>query len=173
MRENKKEYYELQKEKKHEYNKKYYQEHREEMLERQRQYNQEHKEKKAEYMKQYYDENKVNIKEHQKKYYNENKENWKKYQKYDTPIGRASTLVRAYNYADKEHNRGKCTLTAQWIVENIFTQKCAHCDKTGWKVIGCNRLDNSLPHTPDNVEPCCFECNKKLPRKKALTEETP
>lgn len=156
---------ENKKEKKHEYNKKYYQKNKEKIKEQARRWAKNHQKEKSEYNKQYYDENKENIKECQKKYYNENKENWKKYQKYDTPIGRASTLVRSYNYADKEHNRGKCTLTAQWIVENIFTKPCVHCGKTGWDKLGCNRINNALPHTPDNVEPCCFECNVKLPRK--------
>ena len=32
--------------------------------------------------------------------------------------------------------------------------------KEGWQVIGCNRIDNSKPHTMDNVEPCCLECNR-------------
>ena len=60
-----------------------------------------------------------------------------------TPFGRASYLLAGYKRSDKNAGRGECTLTAQWIIDNIFTQKCAHCDKTGWDVIGCNRLDNS------------------------------
>ena len=121
-----------------EYYKKHYQEHKEKRVEWQRQYNQEHKEKRAEYRKQY------------------NK----------TPMGRALYLLNAYRQKDKKYNRGECTIpNAQWIVDNIFTQKCAHCEKTDWRELGCNRLDNSLPHTPDNVEPCCEVCNKKQPRK--------
>lgn len=87
-------------------------------------------------------------------------ENKKKYQ--NTPFGRAVNLLSSYNASDNEHNRGKGDLTAEWIVESIFTKPCAHCGKTGWDIIGCNRLDNSKPHTMDNVEPCCGECNKKL-----------
>lgn len=79
-----------------------------------------------------------------------------------TPNGRASSLLNAYNHKDEEYNRGKGDLTPEWIVENIFTKPCAHCGKTGWKIIGCNRLDNSKPHTMDNVEPCCKECNNNL-----------
>lgn len=78
---------------------------------------------------------------------------------------RASNLLSAYNQSDRKHNRGKGDLTTRWIVENIFTQPCKYCGKTGWDVIGCNRIDNELPHTIDNVEPCCAECNKKLPKK--------
>lgn len=81
---------------------------------------------------------------------------------------RASNLISAYNQTDKKYNLGKGDLTAKWIVDNIFTQPCKYCGKTGWKIIGCNRLDNSKPHTMDNVEPCCAECNKKLPRIKGL-----
>ena len=72
---------------------------------------------------------------------------------------RANKLVQRYNDMDEKHGFGKGDLTAKWIVENIFTKPCAHCGKTGWDIIGCNRLDNSKPHTKDNVEPCCEECN--------------
>lgn len=79
-----------------------------------------------------------------------------------TPMGRASRLVGNYNQADKKANRCQGDLTAQWLVENILFKPCAHCGKEGWDVIGCNRLDNSKPHTKDNVEPCCEECNREL-----------
>ena len=81
---------------------------------------------------------------------------------YNTPIGRARYLVNTYNQEDKRRRGCKGDLTAQWVVDNIFTQPCAHCGKTGWNVIGCNRLDNSKPHSIDNVEPCCEKCNKDL-----------
>ena len=83
-------------------------------------------------------------------------------EKFKTPMRRANKLIGHYNSADKKYGRGEGNLTSQWIVDNIFTQPCAHCGKTGWKVIGCNRLDNSKPHTMDNVEPCCRKCNAKL-----------
>lgn len=120
----------------------------------------ERKEAKREYMKQYRQKHKEEIRQ----YYQDNKEKLAEYQKQyrQTPMGRANKLLGRYRHSDKETGRGECTLTAQWIVDNIFTKKCAHCEKTGWDVIGCNRLDNSLPHTPENVEPCCLECNKKL-----------
>ena len=110
------------------------------------------RESNTEYIKQYQQEHKEELAEYIKQY---NK----------TPIGRAYCLLRAYRQSDKIAGRGECTLTAKWIVENIFTQPCAHCGETDWRKIGCNRLDNSLPHTPDNVEPCCFKCNMKLPKK--------
>lgn len=84
----------------------------------------------------------------------------KKYRK--TPMGRASYLLNNYNNIDEKYGRGKGDLTPEWIVENIISKPCAHCGITGWNVIGCNRLDNSKPHTKDNVEPCCWNCNNKL-----------
>lgn len=92
-----------------------------------------------------------------------NKERRLKY--INNPIERASDLISAYNQSDKKYNRGRGNLTAKWIVENIFTQPCPHCGETDWHNIGCNRIDNSKPHTMDNVEPCCKVCNKKLSRK--------
>lgn len=112
-------------------------------------YRETHKEERAEYSAQYYQNNKEKITEYNATFFS-------------TPFGRACNLVGAYKQNDERYNRGECTLTPDWIVEHIFSQPCAHCGKTGWKIIGCNRLDNSLPHTPDNVEPCCCECNVKL-----------
>ena len=62
------------------------------------------------------------------------------------------------------YNRGECTLTPDWIVEHIFNQPCHYCGKTDWTKMGCDRIDNSLPHTQDNVVPCCAECNRKKAR---------
>ena len=133
-----------------------------------KQYYQEHKEEKIDYQKQYYQNNKEDVLEQRKEYYQDNKdsiaERKKKY--YQTPIGRASTLVRNYKWNDKKCNRGKCTLTVQWIIDNIFSgQKCIFCGESDWEKLGCDGIDNSLPHTPDNVNPCCDECNKKRGRK--------
>lgn len=105
---------------------------------------------------EYYQEHKEEIDEYQKQYQ-------KQYSK--TPMGRASNLLSTYQQKDKKYNRGECTLTAEWIVENIFTQKCHWCPETDWTKIGCDRIVNSLPHTPDNVIPCCEACNKKRNRK--------
>lgn len=114
-----------------------------------KQYHHEHKEEIAEYMKQWKKKNREHVLEYDKNYSK-------------TQYGRASYLLCSYNREDEVHNRGKGNLTAQWIVENIFSKPCAHCGETDWHKLGCNRLDNSKPHTKDNVEPCCVDCNKKL-----------
>lgn len=83
-------------------------------------------------------------------------------EKRKTPLGRAAHLLDMYKISDKRMGRGEGDLTPEWIVDYIFSKPCAHCGKTRWKVIGCNRLNNALPHTKENVEPCCEDCNKKL-----------
>lgn len=117
-----------------------------------------------EYQKQYRQENK----EYFNEYYQKNKEYFKEHFSeryktvYKTPIGRAVYLVNRHKQSDKESNKGECTLTAKWIVDNIFSgQKCIFCGESDWHKLGCDRIDNSKPHTPDNVNPCCEECNKK------------
>lgn len=126
------------------------------------------KEEKREKDRQYYLKHSEEIKKRVREYAKENIEKTREWsrkrqmKRRRTIIGRAYHLLQAYNKADENAGRPKGDLTPEWIVENIFSKPCAHCGKEGWKVIGCNRLDNSKPHTKDNVEPCCWECNQKL-----------
>ena len=106
------------------------------------------------------------IKEQNKKWKEINREkqrasviNWEKTHPLEK---RANYLIQAYNREDKKRGRGKGNLTSQWVIDNIFSQPCVHCGKTGWNIIGCNRIDNSKPHTMDNVEPCCKDCNTDM-----------
>ena len=127
--------------------------------EERREYNREYRKANKERIAEYYKANKDKIAE----YYQTNKdmitEQQAEYRA--TPMGRAANLISSYRQEDKKYNRGECTLTAQWMVDNIFTSKCHWCGETDWTKLGCDRIDNSKPHTPDNVNPCCEECNKK------------
>lgn len=126
----------------------YYKEHQKARIESAKKYRQNNKEKINEHKKQYYKENKETISEKQKQYR-------------QTPNGRAKILLGAYKHNDKKYNRGECTLTSKWIIDNIFPKPCHWCGEVGWEIMGCDRIDNALPHTPDNVIPCCDACNKK------------
>lgn len=81
----------------------------------------------------------------------------------NTPRGRANSLLGSYRINDKKHNRGECTITVDWIIENIFNAGvCTYCKREfDWTELGCDRKDNSLPHTPENCVPCCLSCNSK------------
>lgn len=130
------------------------------------------------YLKQWRLKNKEKISEQNKRYRKEHaeyfKEYLKEYRKSNPNLksnnnyskkSRASNLLYSYNRSDMQYNRGVGDLTSDWIAENILTKPCAHCGETDWRKIGCNRLDNSKPHTKDNVEPCCRKCNLSLKRK--------
>lgn len=133
-------------ERKREYNREYSKQWRELNKERKKKSNEEYRKTHAEYFKRYRETHKS--------------ETSKKYE--ISMFSRASKLLFAYNQSDSQHSRGEGDLTPQWIVDNIFSKPCAHCGETDWKKIGCNRLDNTKPHTKDNVEPCCMKCNRSL-----------
>ena len=125
------EYYQANKEKKAAYNAEYYQS---------------NKEKKAEY----YQANKDKIAEYYASYYNPQK----------NPMNWAKRMVADYRQMDRQHGFGdKDTISVDYFIQHIANQPCAHCGKQGIGLIGCNRLDNTKPHTIDNVEPCCQSCN--------------
>lgn len=149
-----------------EYNKQYYQNNKEKLAKQKAEWRKNNKEKYVEYQAEWRKNNKEKKAKCQAEWRQNNKE---KYAEYDvkyrlTLKGRANNLLKAYRVADKKQNRGECTLTAEWIVKNIFSQPCHYCGKTDWTKMGCDRIDNSLPHTPENVVPCCAECNRKKAR---------
>ncbi len=113
-----------------------------------REYRRKHRDKEKEKLKQWRESNK------------EKMFNWLK-QYRQTPIGRTVYLCNNYKRLDIKHNRGECTLTPQWIVENILSQSCHYCGESDWTKLGCDRINNDLPHTPENVVCCCEDCNKK------------
>ena len=149
----------MTKEEKKEYDRQRYLKNREQLLAQKKRWNEEHKKQRAEYGKQYRQENKIKIKEYLKNNKAKINERAKHYRK--TPMGRASYLKTGYCRLDKMANRGECTLTAKWIADNILSKHCHYCGESDWLKIGCDRIDNSKPHTEDNVVPCCHSCNSK------------
>lgn len=124
----------------------------------------EYKKRKSENAKKYRAKNPDKIKDNHKKFRDNNPEYNKRYNEIwrKTKKGRANNLLWGYKENDKKANRGKCTLTSKWIVENIFSgQKCVYCGEDDWTKLGCDRIYNDKPHTPDNVVCCCTECNVK------------
>lgn len=141
----------------------YYLKNRERLKERRKQRYQENKEKELEQSKKYHKEHKEEIAEYLKEYQIKNKNKLSKYKKeyYSQMHGRSLRLVEHYKREDAMHNRGECTLTAQWIIDNIFSKTCVYCGESDWLKLGCDRKYNELPHTEDNCVPCCFDCNRK------------
>ena len=116
-------------------------------------------------------------KEYQREYRRKNREKRNAYnrqykeEKYDevraqdhiyrnTEIGRAKNLAYKYLQSDTESGRNtENNVTAEWIVENVFKSKCVYCGDSDWTHLGCDRIDNSRGHTPDNVVCSCGVCN--------------
>lgn len=142
-----------------EYNHQYYLKNKEKIIEQSKSWAKSNKDRRSEIRKKWSENNIEKVKASRKKWYENNPDYNVKYNK--TKSGRAHKLITAYKSSDKRYNRGECTLTAEWIVEKIFSQPCHYCGRTDWSKIGCDRIDNSLPHTPENVVPCCAECNIK------------
>ena len=153
-------YTEVQKEKRRERKRQWYQKNKKHASEYSKEYSKKYREKNRDILldkkREYYSDEK-NI--------NHKKEYMKKY--YSTKIGRAANLVSSYKQMDK--NVGETTITKEWIVDNIFNKSCVYCGESDWHKLGCDRKDNSKPHTPDNIVPCCGICNVK--KGKTLTYE--
>lgn len=95
---------------------------------------------------------------------------------------RAHNLARNYKKDDEKDGRGESTLTTGWIKNNIFSgQKCVYCGEDDWHKLGCDRIDNTKPHTPDNVVCSCSKCNvergsmtyEEFKEKKGITPKNP
>lgn len=138
----------------------------EKIKEGRKKYRENNPEKVKERVRKWQKSNPEKVKEINRKWKKENpdkvNENQRKWRENNPEMTRAIYLANNYRQNDKKHNRGECTITAQWIVDNVFSgQRCFYCGETDWTELGCDRIDNSLPHTPENVVCCCEECNKK------------
>lgn len=142
-----------------EYNHQYYLKHKQKMIENAKKWSEENPDKRAEIRIRWAENNEEKVFESRRKWKEKNPDYNILYNK--TKNGRANKLVTAYKHSDKIYDRGECTLTGEWIVNNIFTQKCQYCGESDWNKLGCDRIDNTKPHTPENVVPCCSECNTK------------
>ncbi len=131
--------------------------------ESQRHYYQKNKEYFAKKNAEYYQNNRDECIANMSEYYQKNRDRFieKRAEYRNTAEGRAKNIIGIYRKSDIQHNRGECSITPEWILENIFTKPCHYCGETDWHKLGCDRIDNDLPHTPENVVPCCGDCNRK------------
>lgn len=90
---------------------------------------------------------------------------------YKTEPGRAHNLVKLYRTMDNNNAVGDCTITREWIIDKIFASSCVYCGENNWIKLGCDRIDNSLPHTPENCVCSCGLCNKERQCRKMSVEE--
>lgn len=72
---------------------------------------------------------------------------------------RAKRLVYSYRGLDKGKFDEETDLDYKWIINNIFNSKCEYCGEDNWEELGCDRIDNTKPHTKDNCICACKRCN--------------
>lgn len=163
--------------------KKWLESHKEQERERAKRRHVEEKDKISEYNKKYRAEHKDYFREYMKNWEREHKEERKQYAKArDNSIAnnkrratiskRANALSQDYRYSDIA--RGFNTdnnVEGQWIEENIFPAGCIYCGDKDWKHLGCDRIDNSIPHTQENCVCSCGICNvERQGRKMSVSE---
>jgi len=120
-------------------------------------YNEANKEHIKETKKAYREANKEYYKEYSKAYYEANKEYKKEYKKahHRTPKGKytkikRSAKVREINFA----------LPFQIYESKLWGEPCHYCG-VDIEVTGLDRKDSNKGYVPDNVVPCCRDCNTK------------
>ena len=130
--------------------------------------------KRSAYQKEYYCKNKETKTAKQKKYrktdqYKEWRRDYDKDRR-NTMKGRAHSLLCAYKETDKQRDLGPCTITEEWIMENIFNSTCVYCGDSNWKNLGVDRIDNEKAHTPENSVCACVVCNAERANRFSVSE---
>lgn len=151
--------------------KQYYTVNREHELERNKQYRVDNIEARKQYDKQYRADNAEAIKEKNKQWRADNVEHIKQYSKqyhkqlYSTIEGYARVIRNTNLREDRKHGRcGKDEDPLPSIEEYIeLLQQPDFYDgkQYHWSEMGIDRIDNSKPHTIDNVVPCTTEHNRQ------------
>lgn len=175
LAERKKQYYTENKEARKQYSKQYYTEHADERKQYKKQWYTKNKEAISEYRKQWYTENKERIKQ----YYQENKEAMAEYQKqwrtenkeyqnqwHATLKGYCNNIRNANIQKDRKYGRIDDELPSNYPTIEDYMELLQMPDFYDGKQyhfteMGLDRIDNSLPHTLDNIVPCTTQHNRE------------
>lgn len=149
-------------------------------------YREANKERLKESRKAYREANKERLKERRKVYYEANKERLRPQQKARREANKESKKEydKAYREANKERileytNNHRRTSKGKWLEirsraktrgldfslslelyeGKLWGEPCHYCG-VDIEVTGLDRKDTSKGYTPDNVVPCCWDCNR-------------
>jgi len=78
---------------------------------------------------------------------------------YQKVRNKASKMVSSYKFSDKSKglNVENNYVDVEYIINSIFYKNCNYCGTL--ERIGCDRIDNSLSPSKDNLVPACYSCN--------------
>lgn len=162
--------------KKEEYIAKYGEEKYQELKKKMREYHQTHKEQIHKRKRKNYNGDKEKVKIANKIWRDSNPDKKRaqvlKWQNKYPQKAKAKNLMGMYKIHDKERGFDiNNNVSSKWILENIFSgQSCIYCGDQDWIHLGCDRIDNSKPHTPDNVVCACFICNAERSDRHSVEE---
>lgn len=125
--------------------------------------------KKNEFIERYGIEKYKKWRSQSKKWYDTHKKNVRIPK--DEKMKRACKLLQNYRALDKKYDRGECSLTVEDIY-SLWEQGCHWCGETDWHSLGADRIENTKPHTIDNVVCACGNCNVKRGRTKKVIQYT-
>ncbi len=150
-------HYEANKEAILERNKAHYEVNKEAILEQKKAYREANKETIAERDKAYYEANKETILEQKKAHYEVNKEAIIKQSKayYRTPRGKYVSIKTRAKTDEIEFS-----LPFDLYESQLWGKPCHYCG-CEIEVTGLDRKNNDRGYTPDNVVPCCWDCNNE------------
>lgn len=164
--------HQLHREKDNAKSREYHNKHREEQNAISRKYHQEHKEIQNAKAREYYKEHHEELLRKKKEYREKNKLllKQKRIEYLATQRGRANNILSQYRRSDKRLGY-ECVLTPEYIETEIFTKSCIYCGESDWRKLGCDRIDNNLPHIPENIVCSCWGCNDDRNKKQMSVEE--
>lgn len=150
-------------EEKKEYQHQYYIKNRERKLKEAKEYRDTHKEEIAAIKKDWVARNRAHVNKKNKKYALEHPDKRQMWlDKYNqSSKAKYTRLASGYRSMDRmRFGTDEYTITKEQIKQLIeSTAKCSFCGCTDINVLGLDRIDNSKPHTIDNVHVCCWHCN--------------
>lgn len=153
------------------YFKQWYAEHRDERLEKMKQWYADNADERKQYNKQYYAEHA----ECKKYYYQVHREEILEFQKQYNSERYAT--IEGYAYAVRQNNLqndrkyGRCGMNEdplpplEYYVWGIQQRDFYDGKQYHWSEMGFDRIDNSKPHTIDNIVPCSTANNRRRGRK--------
>lgn len=152
--------------------KKQYNKNKEKIIEIVKQHYNDNKEKRLEYAKQYILDNKEKLAEYSKQYYKEHKKQILEYYKkrHLTLIGYCNSVRNSNISEDRKYGRIGEEIPINYPTIEDYMELLQQPDfydgkQYNFTEMGLDRIDNSKPHTLDNIVPCSTVNNRKRGRR--------
>ena len=72
---------------------------------------------------------------------------------------RAKQMCSTYKSLDKKKGFDISNNIEHEKMLELWKYGCIYCGESDWHKLGCDRIDNSKPHSTDNIVCSCKDCN--------------